>query len=439
MKKMRSVWLSILLCLALAITSGCGGKGAGSQGSQLSESNQLREDGVVTKEEMASIAGQEKTITFSGETPEGIAYVWNYPAKNIKNPQEQRLKVACATAGLESIQEKAASLLGQQKGELYALGVTLEKFYLAADARLSLTLTEKWDTDGVALYKDTDKGLQELAKAECSETGGKTVLTFQVSEAGNTFYLLGKKAAASEGSKADSQTESKTESSGNTGNESQGENKADSQSGGTAAATGNSQGTPSSGSAPGFSGSSGQPAGTGTSQSGGTGTSQPTDTGSAGSAGTSSAPTAETPKAPAAESPAPTGNTCTISIECSTILANMGDLDPAKAPYVPADGWILRPVTVEFSPGETVFDVLARVCGQYGIHMESSYTPAYGSRYIEGINQLYEFDCGSTSGWMYRVNGWYPNYGCSSYKLENGDVIEWKYTCTLGSDVGGGF
>ena len=51
---------------------------------------------------------------------------------------------------------------------------------------------------------------------------------------------------------------------------------------------------------------------------------------------------------------------------------------------------------------------------------------------------MYEFDCGQYSGWMYRVNGWYPNYGCSSYDVEDGDNIEWKYTCDLGVDIGGG-
>ena len=63
----------------------------------------------------------------------------------------------------------------------------------------------------------------------------------------------------------------------------------------------------------------------------------------------------------------------------------------------------------------------------------------YDSYYIEGINNLYEFDCGSESGWMYKVNGWFPNYGCSAYPLKDGDVIVWCYTCNgLGADVGGG-
>ena len=38
---------------------------------------------------------------------------------------------------------------------------------------------------------------------------------------------------------------------------------------------------------------------------------------------------------------------------------------------------------------------------------------------------------------MYKVNGWFPNYGCSSYYLRDGDVIVWCYTCEgLGTDVG---
>lgn len=131
--------------------------------------------------------------------------------------------------------------------------------------------------------------------------------------------------------------------------------------------------------------------------------------------------------------------TCTISIECSTILNNMGDLDPDKKEVVPKDGIILAKKTVTFYEGESVFDLLQRVCKENKIHMESSWTPLYNSAYIEGIHNLYEFDCGSASGWMYRVNGWYPNYGSSRYQLSQGDVVEWKYTCDLGADIGGGY
>ena len=128
--------------------------------------------------------------------------------------------------------------------------------------------------------------------------------------------------------------------------------------------------------------------------------------------------------------------TCTFSIECSTILNNLDMLDPEKLEMVPSGGVILAKTTVTFYEGESVFDVLQWLCKEKGIHMESSWTPIYNSAYIEGIHNLYEFDCGELSGWMYRVNGWYPNYGCSRYQLKQGDVVEWRYTCDLGEDVG---
>ena len=131
-----------------------------------------------------------------------------------------------------------------------------------------------------------------------------------------------------------------------------------------------------------------------------------------------------------------TSYTCTFSIECSTILNNMDQLDPDKLEMVPSNGVILKTTKVTFYEGESVYDVLQRVCKDKNIHMEASWTPIYNSAYVEGIHNLYEFDCGNLSGWMYRVNGWYPNYGCSRYQLKQGDTVEWRYTCDLGHDVG---
>lgn len=128
---------------------------------------------------------------------------------------------------------------------------------------------------------------------------------------------------------------------------------------------------------------------------------------------------------------------CTFSISCATVLDNMDILDKSKKDIIPDDGWILKPVTVTFNEGESVFDVLKQVCKDNKVQLEFSFTPIYNSAYIEGINNLYEFDCGSLSGWMYEVNGWFPNYGCSRYEVKNGDVIEWQYTCDLGGDIGG--
>jgi len=130
-------------------------------------------------------------------------------------------------------------------------------------------------------------------------------------------------------------------------------------------------------------------------------------------------------------------HTCTIQIRCDTILNNMGELTPGKNIYVPSDGIILAVSHVAFTDGETVYDVLKRACNYVGIPIEYSWTVAFGGYYIEGINNLYEFDCGPQSGWMYKVNGWFPNYGSSVYKLKDGDDIVWAYTCKgIGADIG---
>ena len=163
----------------------------------------------------------------------------------------------------------------------------------------------------------------------------------------------------------------------------------------------------------------------------------------------SSAPSAAAPTASAAPSATPpfdpeatvtpADNSVTFSISCAAILEHLDWLDPDKLELIPEDGWILEPVSVPLEEGDSVFDLLLRVTRENKIHMEYSQSPMYGSAYIEGIYNLYEFDCGELSGWMYCVNGWYPNYGCSGYVPEPGDVVEWRFTCDGGEDIGGGY
>ncbi|WP_127491175.1 DUF4430 domain-containing protein [Paenibacillus glycanilyticus] len=128
--------------------------------------------------------------------------------------------------------------------------------------------------------------------------------------------------------------------------------------------------------------------------------------------------------------------TAYLSVSVETILDNLDKLDPEKLELVPKDGIIFAKQEVTFYEGESVFNVLQREMKKHKIHLEFENTPMYNSAYIEGINNLYEFDCGELSGWMYKVDGWFPNYGSSRYKLKQGDVIEWVYTCDLGRDVG---
>ena len=129
--------------------------------------------------------------------------------------------------------------------------------------------------------------------------------------------------------------------------------------------------------------------------------------------------------------------TCTFSINCATILDNLDSLDSSKTDIVPEDGVIYAAQEVEFTAGESVFDLLARITKENKIHMEFTKTPAFNTNYVEGIANLYEFDCGELSGWTYKVNGEVVGYGSSNAIIEDGDVIEWVYTCDQGRDVGG--
>lgn len=120
--------------------------------------------------------------------------------------------------------------------------------------------------------------------------------------------------------------------------------------------------------------------------------------------------------------------TVTMSIDCSDLARNMDALeDKALEEYIPKDGVILPPTEYEFKEDESVYDCLESLCRSKEIHLESANSTTYGSRYIEGIGHLYEKDAGLKSGWTYEVDGEMPNYGCSEFKLEDGQKIEWKY------------
>ena len=142
----------------------------------------------------------------------------------------------------------------------------------------------------------------------------------------------------------------------------------------------------------------------------------------------SAAPEVKTTKPPVTETEKKR-NTVTISITCAEILENMDSLKKGKEYFVPSDGIILPSAQVEINDGDTAFDVLKTVCNKSGIQFEFSYSGGFGSYYIEGINQIYEKDCGVLSGWIYTVNGEYPSVGCSDYTLSNGDSVQFIYTC----------
>ena len=147
-------------------------------------------------------------------------------------------------------------------------------------------------------------------------------------------------------------------------------------------------------------------------------------------------PQPETPSSSQNTQPEEQATTCSISIVCTTVLDHLDWLTPGKEDILPAGGVMLSATEVEPQEGETVFSLLQRVTRENGIPMEANFTPGTGSAYVEGIGNLYEFDCGQRSGWLYFVNGISPGYSCSEYTLKPGDRVEWIYTCDLGQDVG---
>lgn len=129
---------------------------------------------------------------------------------------------------------------------------------------------------------------------------------------------------------------------------------------------------------------------------------------------------------------------CIISVRCDAVFLNKDFAEESLIESLPQNGIILSPVKVDIKEGESAFDILERTLRDQNIHMEFTATPMYKSAYIEGIANLYEFDCGELSGWMYKVNGSFHDYGSSLYEVKNGDVIEWLYTCDRGKDAGKG-
>ncbi len=125
--------------------------------------------------------------------------------------------------------------------------------------------------------------------------------------------------------------------------------------------------------------------------------------------------------------PAQAVGTVTLSIRCDLIAGK------TDAPHIPENGVILDKTEYAFSAGDTVFDILTQAARTNGIHMEYSGSPEMA--YIQGIGNVYEFDFGDLSGWVYHVNGESPSVGCGEYTVSDGDVIEWLYSLDLGNDL----
>ena len=119
--------------------------------------------------------------------------------------------------------------------------------------------------------------------------------------------------------------------------------------------------------------------------------------------------------------------TVTLAIRCDTVAGK------TNSKYIPDNGIILDTTEFDIEEGDSVYDILIEAAKRYKIHLENKGSESVP--YISGINYLYEFDFGELSGWMYYVNGTSPDAGSNEYKLQDGDKVEWLYTCNIGKDI----
>lgn len=71
--------------------------------------------------------------------------------------------------------------------------------------------------------------------------------------------------------------------------------------------------------------------------------------------------------------------------------------------------------------GASVYTALTQLASQNGLSVSGT------KIYVKGIGDLFEKQHGSLSGWMYSVNGVYPNKSCGYYYLDNNDSVVWRY------------
>jgi len=120
--------------------------------------------------------------------------------------------------------------------------------------------------------------------------------------------------------------------------------------------------------------------------------------------------------------------------ECEFVISCVSLLDKKLKKQIPKDGMIFHD-RIEISESVSAYDLLKRVTRDNKIQIEVSETPLYESIYIEGIDNIYEFDYGPTSGWTYSVNGLALDIGANKYIVKAGDKIEFIYVTEWQSDV----
>ena len=359
-----------------------------------SKNNEIPQDGIIKAEKFKEIKDSQDIAFFNGENDD-FSYQWMFIGSDIDKPKDINLLVESTDKNIEKIKEKTNSDV--VKGFIFKETTSIDY-----KPSLSITLDKAYDISSADIYKynENDKTLSKVSGATV-QSSTKSIINLSVLDREGEFYIVGldpKVDNIEQNSDKSKDTDNKTDN-----NKESNKDKKEEIS-------------------------------TNTNQS----TSQ-----SSGKDQYLTDPVPEGKPTPVEPEDTQVDKSekkyVTLSIRCDTLLKPENykiACDNGKQDMIPSNGVIYAKKQVVFYEGESVFDVLLREMKNNKIHMEHEFTPMYNSAYIEGINNLYEFDGGELSGWVYNVNGWFPNYGCSRYQLKEGDAIEWLYTCDLGRDVG---
>lgn len=411
MKKIAKKIIALIMCFLMVLSIvGCSNITVKENNKSSGDNSSIPSDGIVSEEIFKELKDSGDMQLFNGSNDD-FTYQWMFIGTDINTPRDLNLLISSANTDLETVKKEADT------DKVYGFKFEEDS---SLDAKTAISIIYKNDLSCTAadIYQVESGKLKKITTATV-ETDEGTTFNFSLKDRAGEFYIVGsdpKQAAIDEdndSSSSDDSSSSSKDSSDSTSSESSREELAK-----KSAEVKKQLGID-------------------------------TTKGEANKNGKDKYLTDPTP----AGKPKPVewnekgnevdktkvGGYCTLSITCKTLLKPENRkvaISNGKGDMIPSDGVIYKTKKVKFYKNESVFDVLLRETKNNKIHMEYEMTPIYNSNYIEGIHNLYEFDGGELSGWMYSVNGWFPNYGCSRYRLKDGDTIKWLYTCDLGRDVG---
>ena len=124
-------------------------------------------------------------------------------------------------------------------------------------------------------------------------------------------------------------------------------------------------------------------------------------------------------------------------ISTKKIVMKKSEVDPDPKPpekvnlYIKGyKGTILDKKGIIINNNESLLSLTTRILDEYNIEYENR------NGYITSIDNQRELDRGKDSGWMFSINGVYPNVGAGLVRLKDGDSVRWLYTENLGEDIG---